>query len=440
MDMTIPQLKPDEQEIASSEDGRYRILLSELYIHTPCAWITRRDLHSWIWTVPLPDATIALGRERSVRELCSVFKINRPSRGHWARLRAGKPAPWDLLDPALPPDLPVPLVDFNSVDNGTSFVGRGGPMVPYTRLGAPTSGVVWYPPSDDAPPCVAPAVGAEEAVGKLIYDSPVGPPLRLTRRALNHLIRLADAPEINNLLGLYGLDWCLVAKLAKREGLTVPNTRYLYDKAEWIVCNSSRSPRRKYPSEQRLDGFVDLSQPTLTILKAEAVKDTMKEVTRVELLHAKREALISYQYKNALRQAKSDLPGILKSILNGDGHLVLSKKAIKRTALIRKALEDKILSRFTNVSNDGAELLAFHLLDENLRKEDLFTIEFICADGPDLLQARGLVPSPKYSAPPSLQQALGLAHWLVAAEMVAEAQATVGLALEALRERMARRV
>ncbi|NJR79160.1 hypothetical protein [Sphingomonas corticis] len=105
------------------------------------SWMTRADLHDWIWS--MPETTVSAALDTNASWLCNMYAVNRPSQSHWHRMRKGLEAPRDPLDPSLPADMPIPLVHFEWSSAG-SYAVVPHPE-PWSRLGGPDRSGPIYP-------------------------------------------------------------------------------------------------------------------------------------------------------------------------------------------------------------------------------------------------------------------------------------------------------
>lgn len=65
--------------------------------------LTRAELHAWVWRAPLSQVARVVGLSASgLAKICDRVAIPYPSRGHWAKARAGRPPATPAL-PSAPP-------------------------------------------------------------------------------------------------------------------------------------------------------------------------------------------------------------------------------------------------------------------------------------------------------------------------------------------------
>ena len=53
-------------------------------------WMTRRDLHAWVWAQPISVIDDALGMLGSVGWQCWIYGVCRPPSGYFHKIRAGE--------------------------------------------------------------------------------------------------------------------------------------------------------------------------------------------------------------------------------------------------------------------------------------------------------------------------------------------------------------
>ena len=99
----------------TSSDGHHQVIADSKALAR--LWITRRDLHDWVWHKPIYVTNEMFGGQVPVSRICRTYGIELPSPGIWNSLRAGKKIirP-ECLDNSEASD-PIPLAEFDLEGN-----------------------------------------------------------------------------------------------------------------------------------------------------------------------------------------------------------------------------------------------------------------------------------------------------------------------------------
>lgn len=398
--------------IAESPEYGTRILYHPDAQHV--CWITREDLFDWMWTMPETKVSAALAVHASW--LCNIYRINRPSMGHWYRLRKGLDAPREPLAPSLPPDTPIPLVHFEYVDGGSYAVVSD--MLPWMRVGGPDRTGPIYPEDAGETPAFLGAASGHPA--RFWSRDPVGPPCVPTVREFRDLIWKTEPRHADPIFALLGLSKREVAKIARRSGLAVPTSAWWSNSSYWSQHPTPDRTRTRSLTRLQLRQPIDLSHNTLQEVREEVAADlAAEEATRIRRSEASRAAVA-----RAGARLDAGFPSIIESLVQGhsgkDACVAAGVAQLTFRAELRRRLR-AALGQETGGSNEADIITGRVMRGSADRYESLLAHHALEHDRVD--PTRRSDRNDRYSNEVPVTSIPSLVRWIVATEAVAQAEA-----------------
>lgn len=332
------------QIIAKSDDGRYVIIADD--DAKSVSWMTRRDLHEWVWTQPVADISAMLGL-RYIGYQCLIYDIQRPPAGYFQRLRGGKQPARAPLSLRRDQNEQVPIADFVLQPSGKHLASVRLPLNTSAQLGPPTAQSLVYPRKPDGPQIAAPAIGCSNQLVRLSNAEYNGPPRTLTLGLLRKIVwRMLDH-EISACLGLYGLTTEELAKLTLRNdiGTILPRVNW----AKWDPHNPfgrRHGGERKALSASQEVQAVNLMPDIRLEISAEVERDRVHD-ERARGEKARRSNEAYNRRKERISAARILLPSILRQACNGKKLLEAARSEnISNSYLIQAIQKElKIINR-----------------------------------------------------------------------------------------------
>lgn len=259
-------------------------------------WLTRQDLHAWVWSVPFHRIKELFVCEH-IGWICAIYRVSRPSNGSWLRAdpdRRTAPIPLDL---SIPADFPVPIFDFayRPQDNAKVALFRG--LAPFGRIGSPL-----LDENTGSLPDHLRSVSSqikkirlhtamnEESEKVRAVLAPRG---RLTRRKLRNLIKNESTEE----LALYGLTWRQVGVICAEEEMHPLNFEIIDRFRPWEKDRFQNALRRKRPNNRKnADAIIDLS-----VNRLNRISEVIAENDRIDDAKA---AKLRLKYERAILKGK----------------------------------------------------------------------------------------------------------------------------------------
>lgn len=424
----------DVQIIAASEDGRYRIVADAQSKPTP--WITRRNLHAWVWAQPVARVTEMLGLHESVGWLCWIYDVPRPPLGYFHKSSEKREAAFEPLSSNRNACEPVPIVNFRMSGDGLHTARVRAPMDPAAQLGAPGGRNLVHPRTAERTRLAAPAIGG---TGQLVCLAPTaftGPPEPMTRGLLHQIIWRKRDDEITYLLGLYGLTQEEVVKLTLANDVgTLPPFREV-STSTWDEPFARRHHKairkRLSPTEKRQ--IVDISPVIRAALTAEVAQDRAAyERGRQERITKQRE--LRERRKERADLARERLPQIIGSACKGVGIAeAAAAEGIDAASLIQAISSELKVAGKPRLVRWKQAVVRTIRRGGPLSPPDIIMMADLI--GPQKVQAltwRGVTSARYVHHDVTVESRVRLVDWLHSAGEVQEAMASVACALEECR-------
>lgn len=411
----------------SSREQRRTIVYDEA---APCVmWMTRRDLHAWVWSQPVADVSEMVGIAGSVGWHCWIYDVCRPrSGGYFHKLRAGKPVEIDPLDSSRDPDEPVPLADFDQ--DGCDFTLRCSPnFSPETQLGPPDQEGRIYPRPAGALPLAAPrALNPLQRVRFSGLD--IGPPKPLTRGMLSRIAwGSRDAVDLKT-LEIYGLDAPALAVLIEREGIaSLPPIRN-WTWFEWdAFARYHRQTKRRRLTPQQWAQRVDLSPAARAEISA--ILEREADVRKDRANRARQ--TVAARYTDALER----LPAIMSRFAAGERlDVIIPEEGAQVsgvTGVIRDLLKGKLPHSYTRMTRRISAAIAAGV---DVAPTDRLLLTHVCGE-PHPLRFKNVTSARHSTGPDDGLHLVRLALWIASAAEVEEAGRSLEEALDECRAHLA---
>ena len=405
----------------TSEDSERRIIID--VSAPPVLWITRADLHAWVWAMPIADATAALGLTDSVGWHCWMIGINRPNLGHWSRLRRRRDAPIKpLQDRGVGPDAPVPLADFAYAEG--DWEARVPPPTMPAFVGPPQAGYTCYPRDqhEPLPPMFFKITGRQRV--RIYNEGPAGPPEPLRRSELHHLIWRADERETDTTLVRHGLSKRVAVKLAAHAGVRVPGPGWFGETREWVW--NARDPQfgRLSKKTAPLGGQLVLFGADLRArFEAEAAAEEAAERAAAAARTERRRQAQADVIARAAARAELALPNVIRRVAAGERWPDACAAEGAGKEAVRRIAKRRLAELFAEWVSVDPVLTVSRIALGRATATDLMLLDEACLGRRENgnLRCRSAT-SRRYSAAGTPAMRAGLWNWINSASDVAEAQ------------------
>lgn len=399
-----------------SNDGRLGLRFSAKT--RPAIWLTRKDLHAWVWSVPFHRIKELFVCEH-IGWICAIYRVSRPGNGGWQNSRSGKPKNVIPLDESFPAEFPVPIFEFSNSYRGLGIAALFNGFAPAAQIGPPqeTAQHPLLPNHISTIPLPDTRVKLHTVLDDELEPirAVLGPFGRITRGKLQQLIQAGATDE----LSLYGLNWRQVMVISEQDGLRPPDPKLIDRPRAWERKSFSSNRSKKFPSSAAdRTKLIDLSAARLkSIGQIIAERDRIDDAEAEKSKRKREEAR-----KNAEQANVENAREFLRLRVEGQSLGDIARQISPTVGSLQTFLRDCLMKKYPDLQAWRLRELLERLFFGRPTDADILVVHWALPDHTqsnnvaDYKVARGYSGSAPYDANARL------AEWISSARQIEVAQ------------------